>query len=362
MRRFRGGPIALLALVALLATACVASAPEASEPDETATPAPPTTATSAAEVTVQPSPTPQELATASATEEPRCPDPYVTPPPPVPTPDWAAPGPPRIGNPAEVPAPSPLDPGPLVPEPRLEALIRNRLGEDAEHYAIVVKDVGDGRGVGLNVDKVFYAASLFKLEVMYEIFHQRTAGLLDLDERYVVSDYYAGFDLGPLVLQPCETVTVRDALAAMMSVSDNVAAVLLQDRAGPRNINDAMEAIGLQDTRLTADGSLPATAADIALLLEGVARGQAVSQQASMEMIALMEQERFSDRIPRLLPDDVRIAHKTGNWSDATHDAAIIFGERSTYLLVLMSDLGFDSDAAAVEADVAKIVWDYFEQ
>jgi len=29
--------------------------------------------------------------------------------------------------------------------------------------------------------------------------------------------------------------------------------------------------------------------------------------------------------------------------------------------MVLMSDLGFDSDAASVEADLARIAWDYFE-
>jgi hypothetical protein len=95
----------------------------------------------------------------------------------------------------------------------------------------------------------------------------------------------------------------------MMSVSDNVAAVMLQDRAGAGNINDAMAALGLGQTRLTEDGTLPATAGDIARFVETIARGEAVSRDASKEMADLMATEQLDDRIPARLP--VRYARRT---------------------------------------------------
>jgi beta-lactamase class A len=184
--------------------------------------------------------------------------------------------------------------------------------------------------------------------------------VLDFGEEYVASEYYSSFDVGPHLVALCERVSVRDLLAAMMSVSDNVAAVMLQDRAGAGNINDAMAALGLEQTRLTEDGSLPATAGDVARLVEAIARGDAVSRNASREMAGLMATEELNDRIPAHLPDGTLVEHKTANWENATHDAGIVHGKKGTYVIVLMSDLG--SGASRVEADIAQIAFDYFER
>jgi beta-lactamase class A len=317
-------------------------------------------------------PRPRTVTPITATPAPEhCSDPYLTPPPVTPATEPAAtatppppgttPEPTRLPHAVDVPPLAPVDLPPLKQAAELDRLVRDRLGADAGHYAVVIKDLGDGRGTAFDADHVFYAASLFKLEVMVEIFHQRDAGLLDFGERYVATDYYSGFDLGPHVVTPCSTVSIDDALAAMMSVSDNVAAVMLQDRAGAGHINDAMAALGLEQTRLTEDQSLPATAGDLARLVEAIARGKVVSGAASEAMTSLMATEEIDDRIPQGVPKGTVVAHKTGNWEQATHDAGIVYGKRSTYVMVLMSDLGFGSDAAKVEADIAKVAWDYFE-
>jgi beta-lactamase class A len=276
----------------------------------------------------------------------------------------------RIAHPAEVAAlPSPTQartPVPTPPRPRidpgLERLVEERLGADASHYAVVIEALDDGRMISIDADRIFYAASLFKLEVMYEIFHQRDAGVLNFSEEYVASDYYAGFDVGPHRVEPCDRVSIGDLLAAMMSISDNVAAVMLQDRAGAGNINAAMSALGLEQTRLTEDGTLPATASDLARLIEAIARGEAVSHAASTAMADLMATEELNDRIPAHLPAGTLVEHKTGNWDQATHDAGIVHGKKDAYVMVLLSDMGPDGDAAGVEADIAKIAFDYFEQ
>lgn len=260
----------------------------------------------------------------------------------------------------EVTPPARLTSTPSVTSAGLEAVILDRLGGDNGRYAVIIKDLRDGSGVSINAERLFYAASLFKLEVMFELFHQREAGLIAFDERYIVSDYYAEFGLGPHLLAQCDEVTIETALGAMMSVSDNTAAVMLQDRAGPRHINASMSALGLQATALLAD-ALPITAADVALLLEAIARGRAVSAVASQEMLDLLATEKVDDRIPSAVPDGTLLAHKTGNWENATHDAGIVYGEKSAYVVVLLSDIGFDGDAGSVERDIMRIAWEWFE-
>jgi beta-lactamase class A len=259
------------------------------------------------------------------------------------------------------PPPARIDVPPLATDTELGEAILELLGDEADRHAVVVKDLRDGRGVAINADRLFYAASLFKLEVMFETVRQAEAGAISLDEEYNVSDYYAEFGLGPHLIVQCETVTLGRALTAMMSVSDNVAAVMLQDRAGPRNINNTMQALGLSSTALLPENTLPTTAADMALMMEWIARGQAISEAASLRMVELMAQEKVNDRIPQGVPEGTLVAHKTGNWENATHDAGIVYGAKSTYVVVLMSDIGFDGNAGAVQRAIMRAVWAHFE-
>jgi len=357
------------------AAALLAGCGGVARPARTATTVAPSATAATAARAIAATPPPRATQTAPPADA-RCPDPNLTPLPASPSPasQPTASGTGPAGTPAPTPTPiriqhaqevpPPAAAGTPPPSPRtdaaLERLIRDRLGSDAPHYAVVVEDLRDGRRAAVDPDRVFYAASLFKLEVMYEVFHQHAAGLLDFDEEYVASDYYSGFDLGPHLIAPCERASVRRLLGAMMSVSDNVAAVMLQDRAGAGNINNAMAALGLTQTRLTEDGSLPATAGDLARLVEAIALGEA-GAAATSDMLDLMVTEELGDRIPAKLPAGTRVAHKTGNFDGATHDAGIVYGKKGTYVMVLMSDIGFEANAGSVEADIAKIAFDYFE-
>jgi len=78
-------------------------------------------------------------------------------------------------------------------------------------------------------------------------------------------------------------------------------------------------------------------------------------------MAELMAQEKVNDRIPQGVPEGIVVAHKTGNWENATHDVGIVYGARSTYVVVLMSDIGFDGDAASVQRAIMRAVWAHVE-
>jgi beta-lactamase class A len=355
--------IYVCAAALLLITGCDSSdAPVSIEPRPTRERPPtnvtivPITGTSVPADVVRPgAPGPLDGELIDATPEPgRCPDPFVE------GHELRGSETLRLPQAQDVEPPERLEYGAIEPDAELESLIRERLGDDEGRYAVVIKDLSSGRGVEINSERLFYAASLFKLSVMFEIFHQREAGLIDLDERYIASDYYAGFGLGPHLIAQCEEVTVERMLEAMMSVSDNTAAIMLQDRAGPRHINASMSALGLETSALLSD-ALPLTAADIVLLLEAIARGDAVNEDASLQMAELLVTEKIDDRIPSGVPDGTLVAHKTGNWTNATHDAGIVYGARSTYVVVLLSDIGFDGDAGSVQRDNMRLAWEWFE-
>ena len=245
---------------------------------------------------------------------------------------------------------------PLVPDPALDAAVHATLGDAGGSYAVVVKDLATGRGTMVNAHRVYYAASVFKMLVMYEAFSQVEQGMLSLDDEVQITPYYDSFGLGQRMTELCEQLPVQQALAAMMAISDNAAAVLLQDVVGAGNINASMRALGLTETRLLPE-DLPLTAADVAILLEGIGRGVAINEASSRAMFQLMAGERFDNGIKAGVPAGTVVAHKTGNWSNATHDAAIVYSPKATYVLVVLSDRNHE---VAVTRAVSQAVYSFF--
>ena len=245
---------------------------------------------------------------------------------------------------------------PVVPDPALDAAVTAALGDLAGSYGVVVKDLATGRGTAVNPDRVFYAASVFKVMVMYEAFNQAQQGILDLAGEVQVTPYYDAFGLGWRATSLCQKLPVQQAVAAMMSISDNAAAVLLQDLLGSNNINNSMQALGLKESRLLPE-DLPLTAGDMAILLEGIGRGLAVDAASSEAMVRLMLAESIDNGIAAVLPPGTAVAHKTGNWWNATHDVAIVYSPKATYVLVVLTDRGY---ADAVTRAVSSAVYRYF--
>jgi beta-lactamase class A len=243
-------------------------------------------------------------------------------------------------------------------DPALERVVRDNIKGEEEHFAVVVKDLADGSGVAIAPDRVFYAASLFKTWVMLEAINQRDAGLLSFDETYLVSDYYFGLSLNSGEAGACEPVSLGDAISRMLSYSDNVAANVLFDRVGAGNMNTSLTGLGLATSGFI-DGSLPTNAADMALLLEAIARGGAVSPAASNEMLSLLTSESIDDRVPALLPGGTQVAHKTGSWESATHDAAVVFSPAAEYVIVVLTDYGYTDNAAERIARLSRAIYDH---
>lgn len=300
--------------------------------------------------------TPKRTSPPRPAPTPACADPYPDGPPYVPTP-----GEPirlrPIGSPPPVPSYRPIG---FATDIALEQVVKDAIGEqEEEHFAVYIKNIEDGKGFSIDVGRQFYAASLYKVWVMLEAYHQRNAGLLDFSEEYIGSSYYVSLGLNAGEVDACEQLSVDRAIERMMSISDNVAANMVLDRVGAGNINTALSGFGMRSTGFF-DGQMPTTAADMALLMEAIARGGALNEATSLEMLAQLESEAIDDRIPALLPAETFVAHKTGSWENATHDVGIVVSPDATYVLVILTDYGYADGGAERIARLSKAVYDYY--
>lgn len=234
-------------------------------------------------------------------------------------------------------------------DPSILDAILNALGDDADHYSIVVRRLEDGRGASLNPDREYYAASLFKLAVLYEAERQRSAGLLDFDEMIQISGEDVAEDLGTigsLGLDDSGMISVRAAVHAMVTRSDNACAVALLRTLGPATVDQTLASLGLRQTSVNTR-DLPTTAVDMALLMEAIVRGQGVDPAWREDMIALLLQQETRSGIPQLLPPHVPVGNKTGTWPGATHDVAFVDAPNGRYVIAALSDRGWEWDPIA---------------
>jgi beta-lactamase class A len=248
-------------------------------------------------------------------------------------------------------------PAPSVADPALEALLQNLLGNSQGSYGIYVKNLKDGAGASINPDKAFHAASLAKLFIMWEAFRQESLGLISFDDTMDVTPYYKSFELGTNAVEVGDLVTVDEALRLMTSISDTPTSVLLQDTLGVANINQSLEALGIENSGLFYPSNPVATARDVGVLLEAIARGGILPQASHDAMIALLLSARTDNGLRTGVPAEIDVAHKTGTLAMALHDAGIVYLPGEAYVLVVLWDRQSGSDLIQT---ISRRVYQYF--
>ena len=151
-------------------------------------------------------------------------------------------------------------------------------------------------------------------------------------------------------------LTVADALKAMIIVSDTPTAVMIQDVVNPVRVEQTLRSLGIDDMSVLTS-ELPTTARDMALLMAAVAEGAQVTEESRREMLAMLLQETIRGGIPSGVPPNVAVAHKTGNFTNATHDVALVWGPAGPYIIAVLSDGAWEPQPIVA---VSQAVWGYF--
>jgi beta-lactamase class A len=272
-----------------------------------------------------------------------------------------------------VPAgPSPVD---ATLRDRVEALIKASGAE----VAVAMRTL-DGRDeVLVRAGDPFHAASTMKVPVMVELYRQVHAGTLSIDQPIpVVNRFHSIVDGSPYTLSAGDdseadlykadgqTRSARQLCELMITVSSNLATNVLIEKLGVERVRATVAALGAQgmDVRRGVEDNVAfraglnntTTAGALLALLEAIAAGRAVSPEASREMVAILERQKFNEAIPAGLPAGTRVAHKTGSITRIQHDAAIVYAPRPYVLVVLVRGIEDEKQGHALIASIARVV------
>jgi beta-lactamase class A len=304
---------------------------------------------------------------------------------PTPAAHLAAPTPRARATPAPLPVPplqsapaaisTPALPTPaapavaLVPPLPLADLLAGALPEPSTGYGLVVQDMRSGARLAQNEHQVFPSASLYKLALAWQVFQAADTGRLDLDAELAITDDDAQEVEPDGGVAPGETPSVREALAAMLSVSSNAAAHALLRVLGRHEFNLATAQLGLNSTRVPEDepgtdddpsnpSAAITSADDMARLLGLLATGQGLSPAAHTELVQLLATGAPPDALRETLPESVQIFDKTGNLADASNVGALLQSTRGLVVLVVVDQGVNPGDARGVIAQLGQAIYD----
>ena len=270
----------------------------------------------------------------------------------------------------------------------LELQILDSIHHHEGEFAMAFKMMDStAAGIYINKGKIFHAASTMKTPVMIEAFKQIEAGNISLDDSMLITNQFqsivdsSGYELSlsddsePELYQYLgRKQSVRTLIELMITKSSNLANNILIDHLGADQISQTMVAIGANNMNVLRgvedikafDQGLNNTTDALSLLTiyEKLARHELVSTGASQQMIEILERQQFQDVIPALLPEDVRVAHKTGSITGVHHDSGIVYlpDGRSYVLVLLSSDLPEFDRGTKLLQHISKMIYDYVRE
>ena len=232
----------------------------------------------------------------------------------------------------------------------------------------------------VEADRTFHAASTMKVPVMLELFSQRDAGRLSLDDTLVIRETFSSIvDGSPYALAAADDSetslygalgtprSLRSLCEAMIVVSSNLATNLLIEKVGVEAVRATVARLGaagvevrrgVEDTRAFQAGrNNTTTARGLLVLLEALATGRAAGPESTREMIDILARQQFDEGIPAGVPAGTRVAHKTGQITRIHHDAGIVYAPRPYVLVVLVRGLDDEKASAALIADVSRAAY-----
>lgn len=243
---------------------------------------------------------------------------------------------------------------PAGPLAKLEKSIQTELSRLTSKWDVWVEDLTDGTSIhctqNIEENQPMVSASLIKLFIMGAVYDKIETGAVKESD-------------------------VSEKLEQMITVSDNAAANSLtmllgngDEEAGRKTVETWAASIGCENVAyhrlMLAENDLQnhVTARDCAEILRQIYKKTCISEAVSEKMLQLLENQQVNDRLPLLLPEDVTVAHKTGNLSGiCIADVGIVELKDSPYLIcVICNDPYTDGGATCEIAELSQSVYRAF--
>jgi len=225
------------------------------------------------------------------------------------------------------------------------------------NYSVYVFRPEEGRGYGINENKIMPAMSFMKVPVMIESLLMIDDGKLKLDDKIEIrsedkKDTIRSIDKKPVGSE----VSVDELLKAAGIESDNTAAAILTRISSDEAIERLRGEMEMENTNFS---EYETTALDTAMMWNFIFKN-------NFEVIDYLTESIYEDRIPQGVPSDVTVVHKVGTGDGIWSDGGIVKCPVDScqlsvepFILVIMSENVDMDEAKAAVPEITRMIWEY---
>lgn len=275
--------------------------------------------------------------------------------------------------------------GPRTYDSPLEAQIAALASADQGRIGVAAIDLSSGRTIHILGEQPFPLASTSKIAIAATYLDGVEKGRWKLNDKYplMLPVPSRKFD-GPIApVRPGERLTALSLIELALTRSDNPATdALLAAVGGPDAVNAWLRRAGIEDVRIdrdiatlvrddgavdpakTVDPRDSATPLAMVRLLAGLHQGEWLSERSRAVLLGAMSRcVTGKRRIPAKLPQDVRVAHKTGSLYNTSSDVGFIEGPdgRTIAVAIYVTGQGTRLNREARIATLARAIYDGYQ-
>lgn len=239
--------------------------------------------------------------------------------------------------------------------PNLERNLKNLMASYPRlKPGIFIWDYNTGKYVTINADKIYPAASIIKIPVLFQLYRRAEKGLVDLNASMSTTEPFITSGSGVLQYFPLGTTLTYHRLAELMiQESDNTASnMLLAKVGGMSELNRAIRQWGIGITRYNnwlpdLEGTNVTTPMEVGKMLYNIDNPEFLTIKSRADIVEIMGHTKNSYLLRQPLPANVQLLHKTGDIAPMLGDAGItILPDGRKYIMVVMVQRPYNDYAA----------------
>lgn len=234
----------------------------------------------------------------------------------------------------------------------LEDRIKIYLGEDIDNIGLIYYNLENNNSISINTDKIFIAASTYKVGLNFYIYYLSLIDELDLNDyiEYNPIDYEEG--TGILQYEYYTgSYTIRELLDLSIIYFDNIATNMLGRYLGGhedvrKNLYD------LLNIDFQSDENLITPKIEFKILKYIY---DCRPYLGFNNMLYVLTQSKYSDRLAKYVDENI-VAHKIGTFDSYIHDVGIVFDD-TPYIIIIYTYAIEDSEEKI--ANISNAIYQY---
>ncbi len=237
--------------------------------------------------------------------------------------------------------------------------------------AVFVWEYTSGKGIEINADEIYPAASIIKLPIAFELMRMidssnKTDNPIYLYDKRKFKEEFRTLGSGKLQYTKADVEYSLDYLTEIMIAnSDNSASnMLLYEIGGMDGLNRAMRNAGLKITSMKQwlpdlEGQNITTAKELSTIMYNINNPSYVPKKYRNVLREYLRKTK-TRLLNGTLPENVEIIHKTGNIADMIGDCGIIYlpNGKQYIVTILVKRPKNDYAGKALIQEASKIIYD----